>query len=178
VKHLARCSGELYCAAQRIETIRHFVSRKAMDIEGLGDRWVESLLHLNLLKDVSDIYHLHEHREQLLQIEKMGEKSVQNLIDSIENSKKTTLAAFIYALGIRGVGETTARMLANTFQTLDALRSADVDALKKTPDVGDITQSGLLISSRHRITGSIGSLVGCRYSLGCANCTNAPTTEW
>ena len=67
---LARCSGELYCAAQRIETIRHFVSRKAMDIEGLGDRWVESLLHLNLLKDVSDIYHLHEHREQLLQIEK------------------------------------------------------------------------------------------------------------
>ncbi|WP_312210898.1 NAD-dependent DNA ligase LigA, partial [Acinetobacter variabilis] len=136
---LARCSGELYCAAQRIETIRHFVSRKAMDIEGLGDRWVESLLHLNLLKDVSDIYHLHEHREQLLQIEKMGEKSVQNLIDSIENSKKTTLAAFIYALGIRGVGETTARMLANTFQTLDALRSADVEALKKTPDVGDIT---------------------------------------
>lgn len=136
---LARCSGGLYCAAQRIEAIRHFVSRKAFDIEGLGDRWVESLLHLDLLKDVADIYHLHEHREKLLTIEKMGEKSVQNLIDSIENSKKTTLAAFIYALGIRGVGETTARMLANTFQTLDALRVADIDALKKTPDVGDIT---------------------------------------
>lgn len=136
---LARCSGGLYCAAQRIEAIRHFVSRKALDIEGLGDRWVESLLHLDLLKDVADIYHLHEHREKLLTIEKMGEKSVQNLIDSIENSKKTTLAAFIYALGIRGVGETTARMLANTFQTLDALRVADIDALKKTPDVGDIT---------------------------------------
>ena len=136
---LARCSGGLYCAAQRIEAIRHFVSRKALDIEGLGDRWVESLLHLDLLKDVADIYHLHEHREKLLTIEKMGEKSVQNLIDSIENSKKTTLAAFIYALGIRGVGETTARMLANTFQTLDALRVADIEALKKTPDVGDIT---------------------------------------
>lgn len=136
---LARCSGGLYCAAQRIEAICHFVSRKALDIEGLGDRWVESLLHLDLLKNVADIYHLHEHREKLLTIEKMGEKSVQNLIDSIENSKKTTLAAFIYALGIRGVGETTARMLANTFQTLDALRVADIDALKKTPDVGDIT---------------------------------------
>ena len=136
---LARCSGGLYCAAQRIEAIRHFVSRKALDIEGLGDRWVESLLHLDLLKDVADIYHLHEHREKLLTIEKMGEKSVQNLIDSIENSKKTTLAAFIYALGIRGLGETTARMLANTFQTLDALRVADIEALKKTPDVGDIT---------------------------------------
>ncbi|MEF9957491.1 MAG: NAD-dependent DNA ligase LigA [Acinetobacter sp.] len=136
---LARCSGGLYCAAQRIEAIRHFVSRKALDIEGLGDRWVESLLHLDLLKDVADIYHLHEHRDTLLTIEKMGEKSVQNLIDAIEASKKTTLARFIYALGIRGVGETTARMLAQTFQTLDALKAADVDALKRTPDVGDIT---------------------------------------
>ncbi|EHU2143896.1 NAD-dependent DNA ligase LigA [Acinetobacter baumannii] len=136
---LARCSGGLYCAAQRIEAIRHFVSRKAMDIEGLGDRWVESLLRLALLKDVADIYHLHEHRETLLGIEKMGEKSVQNLIDAIEASKKTTLARFIYALGIRGVGETTARMLANTFQTLEALKAANVEALKKTPDVGDIT---------------------------------------
>ncbi|WP_122899131.1 NAD-dependent DNA ligase LigA [Acinetobacter sp. B51(2017)] len=141
---LARCSGGLYCAAQRIEAIRHFVSRKALDIEGLGDRWVESLLHLDLLKDVADIYHLHEHREQLLTIEKMGEKSVQNLIDSIEKSKKTTLAAFIYALGIRGVGETTARMLANTFQTLEALKAADLEALKKTPDVGEITAEWIL----------------------------------
>lgn len=136
---LARCSGGLYCAAQRIEAIRHFVSRKALDIEGLGDRWVESLLKLNLLNNVADIYHLHEHRETLLGIEKMGEKSVQNLIEAIENSKKTTLARFIYALGIRGVGETTARMLANTFQTFESLQHADIDALKKTPDVGDIT---------------------------------------
>ncbi|WP_269913338.1 NAD-dependent DNA ligase LigA [Acinetobacter sp. HY1485] len=150
---LARCSGGLYCAAQRIEAIRHFVSRKAMDIDGLGDRWVESLLHLDLLKDVSDIYHLHNHRETLLGIEKMGEKSVQNLFDAVEKSKETTLARFIYALGIRGVGETTARMLANTFQTLDALRKANLDALKKTPDVGDITAEWILdfFKAKHNI---------------------------
>lgn len=141
---LARCSGGLYCAAQRIEAIRHFVSRKAMDIEGLGDRWVESLLNLDLLKDVSDIYHLHQHRSELLKIEKMGEKSVQNLFDAIEVSKKTTLARFIYALGIRGVGETTAKMLANTFQTLENLRTANLEQLKKTPDVGDITAEWIL----------------------------------
>ena len=141
---LARCSGGLYCAAQRIEAIRHFVSRKALDIEGLGDRWVEALLHLDLLKNVADIYSLHQHREQLLTIEKMGEKSVQNLFDAIEKSKKTTFAAFIYALGIRGVGETTARMLANCFQSLDALKQADLEALKKTPDVGGITAEWIL----------------------------------
>lgn len=82
----------------------------------------------------------------------MGEKSVQNLIDAIEASKKTTLARFIYALGIRGVGETTARMLANTFQTLEALKAANVEALKKTPDVGILQQSGLQTFSWHRIT--------------------------
>lgn len=136
---LARCSGGLYCSAQRIEAIRHFVSRKAMDIEGLGDRWVESLLHLQLLDSVADIYDLHQHRERLLSIEKMGEKSVQNLLDAIEKSKKATLPRFIYALGIRGVGETTARMLAQQFQTLPQLRQADIESLKKTPDVGDIT---------------------------------------
>lgn len=136
---LARCSGGLYCSAQRIEAIRHFVSRKAMEIDGLGDRWAESLLHLNLLDNVADIYFLHEHREKLLTIEKMGEKSVQNLLDAIERSKETQLHRFIYALGIRGVGETTARMLANTFQTLEAVMAADLESLKKTPDVGDIT---------------------------------------
>ncbi|SDB90227.1 NAD-dependent DNA ligase LigA [Acinetobacter boissieri] len=150
---LARCSGGLFCAAQRIEAIRHFVSRKAMDIEGLGDRWVESLLHLELLKDVSDIYQLYLHREQLLSIEKMGEKSVQNLIDAIEQSKKTTLARFIYALGIRGVGETTARMLASHFQGLDAIRCANVEELQKVPDVGEITAEWIIdfFQAQHNI---------------------------
>jgi DNA ligase (NAD+) len=135
----ARCSGGLYCPAQRIEAIRHFVARKAMDIDGLGDRWVEGLLSIGLLNNVADLYHLHEHREQLLTLEKMGEKSVQNLLDAIEASKQTTLSRLIYALGIRGVGENTSRQLADTFQTLDAIKTADLDTLQKTPDVGQIT---------------------------------------
>lgn len=136
---LARCTGGLFCSAQRIEAIRHFVSRKAMDIDGLGDRWAESLLKLNLLNDVSDIYHLHEHQDELLTIEKMGEKSVQNLLNAIEASKKTQLHRFIYSLGIRGVGETTAKMLCNQFLSLEALMNAELDQLKQTPEVGDIT---------------------------------------
>lgn len=136
---LARCTGGLFCSAQRIEAIRHFVSRKAIDIDGLGDRWAESLLRLNLLNDVSDIYHLHEHQDKLLTIEKMGEKSVQNLLTAIEASKTTQLHRFIYALGIRGVGETTAKMLCNQFLSLDALMNAELDQLKQTPEVGDIT---------------------------------------
>lgn len=136
---LARCSGGFECPAQRIEAIRHFVSRKAMDIEGLGDRWAEALLNLGLLKDVSDIYQLHQHREHLLNIDKMGEKSVQNLLDAIEQSKRTTLNRFIYALGIRGVGENTAKNLAQKYQTLDALQAAELSDIINTPDVGSIT---------------------------------------
>lgn len=136
---LARCSGGLFCPAQRIEAIRHFVSRKAMDIEGLGERWVESLLEKGLINNVADIYQLEQHRDVLLSLEKMGEKSLQNLLAAIEASKETTFSRFIYALGIRGVGETTARMLAESFQTLEALEQADLEALKKTPDVGEIS---------------------------------------
>ena len=136
---LARCSGGLYCPTQRMEAIRHFVSRKAMDIEGLGERWVESLLEKGLINNVADIYQLHAHQDVLLGLEKMGEKSLQNLLAAIEASKETTLSRFIYGLGIRGVGETTARMLADTFQTLDNLKFADLDALKKAPEVGEIT---------------------------------------
>lgn len=136
---LARCSGGLYCPAQRVEAIRHFVSRKAMDVDGLGDRWVEGLQQIGLLNNVADLYQLQQHREQLLGLEKMGEKSVQNLLDAIESSKKTTLPRLIYALGIRGVGENTSRMLADQFQTLEALMTADVESLQKTPEVGNIT---------------------------------------
>jgi DNA ligase (NAD+) len=136
---LARCSGGLFCPAQRVEAIRHFVSRKAMDIEGLGERWAEELLHQGLLEDVSDIYQLHNRREALLTIEKMGEKSVTNLLDAIEVSKKTTFSRFIFALGIRGVGENTSRHLAEQFQTLEALYAADLETLKMTADVGEIS---------------------------------------
>jgi DNA ligase (NAD+) len=136
---LARCSGGLFCAAQRIEAIRHFVARKAMDIEGLGDRWVESLLHLQLVDNVADIYQLHLHQRKLLSLDKMGEKSLQNLLAAIEASKETQLHRFIYALGIRGVGETTAKMLAQHFLSLQALMQAELEQLQKTPEVGAIT---------------------------------------
>lgn len=140
---LARCSGELYCSAQRIEAIRHFVSRKAMDIEGLGDRWAESLLNLDLLSNVSDIYNLEAHKEKLLTMEKMGEKSVNKLLSAIESSKTTQFHRFIYSLGIRGVGETTAKLLASKFQTLENLMNADIETLQQTQDVGAITAEWL-----------------------------------
>ncbi|WP_410211866.1 NAD-dependent DNA ligase LigA [Aquirhabdus sp.] len=141
---LARCTGGLFCPAQRIEAIRHFVSRKAMDIDGLGERWAEGLLSNGLISDVSDLYQLHTRRDELLTLEKLGEKSVQNLLDAIEASKKTTFARFIYALGIRGVGENTSRHLAEQFQTLGALFAADLDSLKMTADVGEISANWIL----------------------------------
>ena len=136
---LARCSGGLFCPAQQVEALIHFVSRRALDIDGLGERWLLSFFEQGLVKTVADIYDLHQHQQQMLTFEKMGEKSVQNLINAIEASKKTTLARFIYALGIRGVGEGTAASLAQQFGNLDKLMAADIDALMETPDVGSIT---------------------------------------
>ncbi|MEN2752119.1 NAD-dependent DNA ligase LigA [Psychrobacter sp. FBL11] len=136
---LARCTGGLFCPAQQTEALIHFVSRRAMDIDGLGERWLISFFEHGLIKTVADIYQLHNHTDELITLEKLGEKSVQNIISAIEASKKTTLARFIYALGIRGVGEGTAQNLAQQFGDLDSLMSADMDALIETPDVGAIT---------------------------------------
>jgi DNA ligase (NAD+) len=136
---VARCSGGLYCSAQRREGIKHFASRKAMDIEGLGDKLVEQLDENGLVKTVADIYSLKA--EDIAALERMGEKSAQNLIMALEKSKSTTLPRFLYALGIREVGEATARSLANHFLTLDAIEQADEDALQETPDVGPIVAS-------------------------------------
>ncbi len=136
---LARCSGGLFCPAQQQEALIHFVSRRAMDIDGLGERWLISFFEQGLIKTVADIYHLQEHQEDLVNFEKLGEKSVQNMLTAIENSKKTTLPRFIYALGIRGVGETTAQNLAQQFGDLPELMSASIEQLQQTPDVGDIT---------------------------------------
>ncbi|APZ43280.1 NAD-dependent DNA ligase LigA [Acidihalobacter ferrooxydans] len=119
---IARCSGGLICSAQRKETIRHFASRRAMDIEGLGDKLIDQLVELGMLDHVDDIYHLRA--DQLVDIERMGEKSAANLIAAIERSKDTTLARFLFALGIREVGEATARALASHFGTLQALEDA------------------------------------------------------
>ena len=136
---LARCTGGLICPAQQTEALIHFVSRRAMDIDGLGERWLISFFEQGLIKTVADIYQLHKHQDEMITFEKLGEKSVQNIIDAIEASKKTTLARFIYALGIRGVGEGTAQNFAQQFGDLDSLMSADMDALIATPDVGTIT---------------------------------------
>ena len=136
---LARCTGGLFCPAQQQEALIHFVSRRAMDIDGLGASWLISFFEHGLVKTVADIYQLHKHTDELINFEKLGEKSVQNIVNAIEASKQTTLARFIYALGIRGVGETTAQNLAQQFGDLDALMAADIDKLLQTPDVGAIT---------------------------------------
>lgn len=136
---LARCTGGLFCPAQQVEALIHFVSRRAMDIDGLGASWLISFFEHGLIKTVADIYQLHNHQDELITLEKLGEKSVQNIISAIEASKHTTLARFIYALGIRGVGETTAQNLAQQFGDLDALMSASIEKLLLTPDVGAIT---------------------------------------
>jgi len=121
---VARCTGGLHCPAQRKEAIRHFASRRAMDIEGLGEEFIEQLVDKAILADPADIYGLVEpgRRGQLVTLERMGEKSVDNLLAAIENSKATTLARFIFALGIREVGETTAQALADAFPDWKRLR--------------------------------------------------------
>ena len=136
---LARCTGELFCPAQQQEALIHFVSRKAMDIDGLGERWLISFFEQGIVKTVADIYHLEQHREALINFEKLGEKSVNNLLAAIENSKKTTLSRFIYAIGIKGVGETTAQNLAQHFGDLPALMDASIESLEAVPDIGTIT---------------------------------------
>jgi DNA ligase (NAD+) len=131
-----RCSGGLYCAAQRKQAIRHFASRLAMDIEGLGDKLVDQLVDAGLVTSVADLYRLDA--ETLAGLERMGEKSAQNLVDALERSKATTLARFLFALGIREVGESTARALAVQFGDLPALREADAETLQQVPDVGPV----------------------------------------
>ncbi|HEY8553988.1 MAG TPA: NAD-dependent DNA ligase LigA [Burkholderiales bacterium] len=129
-----RCIGGLYCPAQRMGAILHFAGRSAMDIEGLGEKLVEQLVARGLVRDVADIYTLK--REDLVALERMGEKSAANLLERIERSKRTTLGRFLYALGIPQVGEATAEQLAEHFGDLDALMNADRDALDAVPNIG------------------------------------------
>ncbi|MEJ2479630.1 MAG: NAD-dependent DNA ligase LigA [Acidihalobacter sp.] len=129
---VARCSGGLICSAQRKESLLHFASRRAMDIEGLGEKLVDQLVELGMLEHVDDLYDLQA--AQLAGIERMGDKSAANLVDAIEHSKDTTLARFLYALGIREVGEATARALAAHFGTLDALEEAARQDLRSEGD--------------------------------------------
>ncbi len=139
---IARCSGGLFCPAQVKESIKHFASRKAMDIDGLGSKLVEQLYDQQLIKHIDDIYRLKA--ENVAKLERMGEKSAENLINAIEASKQTTLARFIYALGIREVGEATAKSLAEHFLTLEKIQTATQEALEEVDDVGPIVASHIV----------------------------------
>lgn len=139
---IARCSGGLICAAQRVQGIRHFVSRRAMDIDGLGDKIVEQLVESKLVETVVDLYRLRF--PQLIELEGFAEKSVQNLLSSIEASKESELARIIYALGIPQVGETTALQLAMSFGSMAALEKADETQLQQLPDIGPIVAKSLV----------------------------------
>ncbi len=131
-----RCPAGLYCDAQRKQAIIHFVSRKAMDIDGLGDKLIELMVEEGLIKTPADLFHLN--KKDLIQLERMGEKSALNVLDSIEKSKHTSLDKFIYALGIREVGEATALTLATQLMSIEALKSIDAEKLEELPDIGPI----------------------------------------
>ena len=133
---VARCSGGLFCGAQIKEAIKHFASRKAMDIDGLGDRLVELMVDESVIFSVADLYDLNV--DKLVKLERMAEKSASNLIGAIAVSKKTTLAKFLYALGIREVGEATAHTLANNFGSIELIGKASADELLEIDDVGPI----------------------------------------
>lgn len=136
---IARCSGGLVCQAQRKERIRHFASRLAMDIEGLGDKLVIQLVDEGVIENPADLYSMLA--ADLVELERMAPKSVHNLLDALEKSKSTTLPRFIYSLGIQEVGESTARNLAVYFGNLDSLRNATAEQLQLVPDVGPIVAS-------------------------------------
>lgn len=139
---VARCTGGLFCPAQRKEAIKHFASRRAMDVEGLGDKLVEQLVDTGLVDKVSDLYFLT--LEQLANLERMAEKSAQNLLDALAKSKKTTLARFLFALGIREVGEATAKHLAQHFGDLDPLFSATEEELQAISDIGPVVSKHIV----------------------------------
>jgi DNA ligase (NAD+) len=133
---VARCTGGLFCKAQRVEALKHFVSRRAMDIDGLGAKLIEQFVEEDRVKNPSDIYRLE--KGELAERERMGEKSAENLVAAVESSKSTTLPRFLYALGIREVGEATAASIAAYFGNLAAIIGASTDELIKVPDVGPV----------------------------------------
>ena len=139
---VARCTGGLFCAAQRKEALKHFVSRKAMDIDGVGGKLIEQLVDRELVHTPADLFKLD--LTTLTRLERMGTKSAENALASLEKAKNTTLARFIFALGIREVGEATALNLANHFKTLEALQNADLEALQQVADVGEVVANRIL----------------------------------
>lgn len=140
---IARCSGGLFCKAQLKRTVWHFASRKAMAIDGLGESLIEQLVDFNLIRDVADLYHL---TPALLEtLPRMGKKSAENLVKAIDHSKKTNFARFLYALGIRDIGETSARVLARAFPEINALKNASLNALMALKDIGPVAADSVLL---------------------------------
>jgi DNA ligase (NAD+) len=138
---VTRCTGGLYCEAQRKQAIKHFASRKALDIDGLGDKLVDLLVDHNMIKDPSQLFSLTV--QQLSSLPRMGETSAKKLVNSLQLSKKTTLARFLYSLGIREVGEATAANLELHYKTLPAIKEAGIESLKSVSDVGEIVAKHL-----------------------------------
>jgi len=138
----SRCSGGLFCPAQRKQALLHFASRRAMNIDGLGDKLVEQLVDAGLVHTSADLYQIG--MSAIANLERMGEKSAIKLLDAIEHSKHTTLARFIFALGIRNVGEATAKDMAMHFGTLDNLLTADVERLQRVRDVGPVVAQSMV----------------------------------
>lgn len=139
---ISRCTGGLICAAQKLESLKHFVSRKAMDIDGLGEKWLAAFLESGVIEKVEDLYLLE--KDALLALPRMGEKSVSNVLASIEKSKNPSFANFIYALGIREVGEATAKTLADHYPNLSALRASTFEELQTLPDIGPIVAEHII----------------------------------
>jgi DNA ligase (NAD+) len=145
---IVRCSGGLICPAQRKQALRHFASRRAMDISGLGDQIIEHLVDSGLVKSAADLYRLDS--THLAGMERMGERSASKLIVAINRSRKTTLARFLYALGIPEVGDATSRLLASHFGSLEKLAAADDDELQAVPDIGPVIAAGIAAFFRQR----------------------------
>jgi DNA ligase (NAD+) len=136
-----RCTGGLFCGAQRKQAILHFAQRRAMDIEGLGEKIVDQMVEGQVIKTLPDLYRLG--LVGLVALERMGEKSAQNLLENLDKSKHTTLQRFLYGLGIRHVGESTAKDLAKHFGKLDAIMDASVEQLLEVPDVGPVVAESI-----------------------------------
>ena len=139
---IARCTGGLFCPAQRKQALLHFAGRRALDIEGLGDKLVEQLVDNAIVRTPADLYKLG--LLKMITLERMAEKSAANILAAIEKSKATTLARFIFALGIRNVGEATAKDLARHFGSLDAVIAADTGRLQQVPDVGPVVAASIV----------------------------------
>lgn len=139
---VTRCTGGLVCSAQRKEAIKHFASRKALDVEGLGDKLIDQMVAASLIDSLDDVFHLT--LDDIAGLERMAEKSAQNVLNALEKSKATTLGRFIYSLGIREVGTVTAQNLANHFGFLERIMNASVDVLLDVPDVGNIVAQHLV----------------------------------